>query len=40
MIKIISAKYGIIDATTLIKPDDERLDKETAEKMRPKVMQS
>ena len=40
MIKIISAKYGIIDATTLIEPYDERLDKETAEKMRPTVMQS
>ncbi len=35
MIKIISAKNGIIDANTLI-----RLDKETAEKIRPKVMQS
>ena len=40
LIKIISAKYGIIDATTLIEPYDERLDKETARKMRPKVMQS
>ena len=40
IIKIISAKYEIIDATTLIKPYDERLDKETAKKMRPKVMQS
>lgn len=39
VIKIISAKYGIIDATTLIEPYDERLDKETAEKIRPKVMQ-
>ncbi|MCY4570951.1 MAG: tRNA-guanine transglycosylase DpdA [Candidatus Poribacteria bacterium] len=37
MIKIISAKCGIIDATTLIKPYDERLDKETAKKMHPKV---
>ncbi|MCY3552736.1 MAG: tRNA-guanine transglycosylase DpdA [Candidatus Poribacteria bacterium] len=40
MIKIISAKYEIIDATTLIEPYDERLDKESAQKMRPKVMQS
>lgn len=40
MIKIISAKYGIIDATTLIEPYDDRLDKEAAKKMRPKVMQS
>ena len=41
MIKIISAKNGIIDANTLIKkPYDKRLDKETAEKIRPKVMQS
>ena len=39
VIKIISAEYGIIDATTLIKPYDERLNKETAEEMRPKVMQ-
>ena len=40
MIKIISAKYEIIDATKLIEPYDERLDKETAQKMCPKVMQS
>ena len=39
VIKIISAKYGIIDATTLIEPYDKHLDKETAEKIRPKVMQ-
>ena len=39
MIKIISAKYEIIDATKLIEPYDERLDKETAQKMRPKVRQ-
>ena len=39
MIKIISAKYGIIDATTLIEPYEERLDKETAKKIRPKVKQ-
>ena len=32
MIKIISAKYEIIDATKLIEPYDERLDKETAQK--------
>ena len=40
MIKIISAKYEIIDATKLIEPYDKRLDKATAEKMRPKVIQS
>ena len=40
IIKIISAKYEIIDATTLIEPYDQCLDKETAKKMRPKVMQS
>ena len=40
MIKIISAKYEIIDATTLIKPYDERLNKETAKKIHLKVMQS
>ena len=40
MIKIISAKYEIIDATKLIEPYDERLDKGTAKRMRPKVMQS
>ncbi|MDE0016527.1 MAG: tRNA-guanine transglycosylase DpdA [Candidatus Poribacteria bacterium] len=37
IIKIISAKYKIIDATTLIEPYDERLDKETAKKMRQRV---
>ena len=37
MIKIISAKYKIIDATTIIEPYDERLDKETAKKMRQRV---
>ena len=40
MIKIISAKYEIIDATKLIEPYNKRLDKETAKKMRSKVMQS
>ena len=39
-VKIISAKYEIIDATTLIEPYDERLNKEKAKKIRPKVMQS
>ena len=39
LIKIISAKYGIVDATTLIEPYDKHLDKETAKKIRPKVMQ-
>ncbi len=37
IIKIISAKYKIIDATTIIEPYDERLDKETAKKMRNRV---
>ena len=37
IVKIISAKYKIIDATTLIEPYDERLDKETAKKMRQRV---
>jgi hypothetical protein len=37
IIKIISAKYKIIDATTLIEPYDERLEKETAKKMRERV---
>ena len=37
MIKIISAKYKIIDATTLIEPYDELLEKETAKKMRQRV---
>ena len=37
IIKIISAKYKIIDATKLIEPYDERLDKETAKKMRQRV---
>ena len=39
IIKIISAKHEIIDATELIEPYDERLDKQTAEKIRPQVMQ-
>ena len=37
IIKIISAKYKIIDATTLIEPYDERLEKEAAKKMRQRV---
>ena len=37
IIKIISAKHKIIDATKLIEPYDERLDKETAKKMRQRV---
>lgn len=37
IIKIISAKYEIIDATTLIEPYDQRLKKEAAKKMRQKV---
>ena len=38
IIKIISAKHGIINATKLIEPYDKRLDKKTAEKIRPQVM--
>lgn len=37
IIKIISAKYEIIDATTLIEPYDERLEKEAGKKMRQRV---
>ena len=37
IIKIISAKYKIIDATTPIEPYDERLEKETAKEMRQRV---
>lgn len=37
IIKIISAKYKIIDAATIIKPYDERLEKEDAKKMRQRV---
>ena len=37
IIKIISAKHKIIDATKPIEPYDERLDKETAQKMRQSV---
>ncbi|MDE0009749.1 MAG: tRNA-guanine transglycosylase DpdA [Candidatus Poribacteria bacterium] len=37
IIKIISAKYKIIDATTIIEPYDERLEKEAAKKMRRRV---
>ncbi len=37
IIKIISAKYKIIDATTLIEPYDERLKKEAAKEMRRRV---
>ena len=40
MIKIISAKHKIIDATELIKPYNERLDKKAAEDIRPEVMQN
>ena len=38
IIKIVSAKHEIIDATELIEPYDERLDKKTAEKIGPQVM--
>ena len=37
MIKIISAKYKIIDATKFIEPYDERLDKKKAEDMKSVV---
>lgn len=32
-IKILSARYGLIDATTLIEPYDLRLDKDAANKL-------
>lgn len=38
MVKIISAKYGVIDATKPIKTYDRRLDKEAAKKLNPKVL--
>lgn len=38
MVKIISAKYGMIDATKLIETYDRRLDKEAAKKLNPKVL--
>ena len=37
IIKIVSAKHKIIDATELIEPYNECLDKEKAEKIRPQV---
>src|SRR3990172_900462 len=37
-IKILSAKYGLIDASTIIKPYDLRLDKRTAEKMNKRIL--
>ena len=37
IIKIISAKHEIIDATELIEPYDESLDKQTIEKIKPQV---
>ena len=40
IIKIISAKYGIIDATTFIESYDQRLDEKMAQKMNPEVMHS
>ena len=40
MIKIISAEHKIIDATTPIKPYNKRLDKKTAAKMRPEIMEN
>ena len=40
MIKIISAEHRIIDATKLIKPYNKRLDKKTAVKMKPEIMEN
>ena len=40
IIKIISAKHGVINATTFIESYDQRLNKKTAQKMNPEVMQS
>jgi hypothetical protein len=37
-IKILSAKYGIIDATTLIENYDQRVDRATARKMNRSVL--
>ncbi|MEK6258270.1 MAG: tRNA-guanine transglycosylase DpdA [Planctomycetota bacterium] len=39
-IKILSAKYGLIDATDLIETYDQRLDKATACKMNRRVLKS
>ena len=39
-IKILSAKYGLIDATDLIETYDQRLDEATARKMNRKVVKS
>lgn len=39
-IKILSAKYGLIDATDLIETYDQRLDEATARKMNRKVLKS
>jgi hypothetical protein len=39
-IKIISAKYGLLDATDLIENYDQRLDVEAARKMNPEVLAS
>jgi hypothetical protein len=38
-IKILSAKHGLIDATTLIEPYDLRLDKLTAKKINEKTLE-
>ena len=40
MVKIISAKHGMIDATTLIETYDRRLDKEAAKKLNPEVLRA
>ena len=40
IIKIISAKHKIIDATKPIEPYNERLDKKAAEDIRPEVIQN
>src|SRR5262249_1919370 len=38
IIKILSAKYGLIDATTPIEPYDQRLDEATARQINRKVL--
>lgn len=37
-IKILSAKYGLIDATTLIEPYEQRLDEDTARKINRRTL--
>lgn len=40
MVKVISAKHGMIDATTLIETYDRRLDKEAAKNLNPEVLRA